>query len=149
MEQAAKTITPNVNLNHDHILILDFGSQVTQLIARRIRESGVYCEVWPFNQADEAKIKAYNPKGIVLSGGPCSVLDEDSPRVPEIVFTGNVPVLGICYGQQVMVQQLGGTVEGEENKTDGSREFGRSFVDITADSPLFEGIWQNAMNKSG
>ena len=72
MEQA-KTLSPDTNLNHEHILILDFGSQVTQLIARRLRESGVYCEIWPFNQADEAKIKAYDPKGIILSGGPCSV----------------------------------------------------------------------------
>ena len=141
MEQTAKTITPNINLNHQHILILDFGSQVTQLIARRLRESGVYCEIWPFNQADEAKIKAYNPKGIILSGGPCSVLDADSPRVPDCVFTMNVPVLGICYGQQVMVHQLGGIVEGEENKTGGSREFGRAYVDIIEDTPLFSGAW--------
>jgi len=141
MEQTALSITPNVSLNHDHILILDFGSQVTQLIARRVRESGVYCEIWPFNAATDAKIKEYNPKGIILSGGPCSVLDEDSPRVPESVFSMGVPVLGICYGQQVMVHQLGGVVEGEENKTGGSREFGRAFVDITAQSPLFEGAW--------
>lgn len=142
MENTAKTITPETNLNHEHILILDFGSQVTQLIARRIRESGVYCEVWPFNQADEAKINAYNPKGVVLSGGPCSVLDEDSPRVPDMVFEMGVPVLGICYGQQVMVHQLGGVVEGEEDKTGGSREFGRAFVDITSESPLLSGEWK-------
>ena len=115
MEQAQKTTSPETNSNHEHILILDFGSQVTQLIARRLRESGVYCEIWPFNQADEAKIKAYDPKGIILSGGPCSVLEADSPRVPDMVFTMGVPVLGICYGQQVMVHQLGGIVEGEED----------------------------------
>jgi len=146
MEQAKNTqtspITVDANKAHEHILILDFGSQVTQLIARRLRESGVYCEIWPFNQADELKIKAYNPKGIILSGGPCSVLDEDSPRAPDCVFEMNVPVLGICYGQQVMVHQLGGVVEGEENKTDGSREFGRAFVELTTESPLFEGSWK-------
>ncbi|MEM9470245.1 MAG: glutamine-hydrolyzing GMP synthase [Pseudomonadota bacterium] len=141
MEQAAKQTPPEKNIHHEHILILDFGSQVTQLIARRLRESGVYCEIWPFNQADESKIKAYNPKGIILSGGPCSVLDEDSPRAPECVFTMGVPVLGICYGQQVMVHQLGGVVEGEENKSDGSREFGRAFVDITEESKIFSGAW--------
>lgn len=122
--------------SHEQILILDFGSQVTQLIARRIRESGVYCEVWPFNNAADEKIKAYNPKGIVLSGGPCSVLDDDSPRAPDIVFDLGVPVLGICYGQQVMVEQLGGTVEGEQ-----SREFGRAFVDVTDKAPLFGSNW--------
>ncbi|HPF79064.1 MAG TPA: glutamine-hydrolyzing GMP synthase, partial [Alphaproteobacteria bacterium] len=142
MENTNAIITPDINLNHEHILILDFGSQVTQLIARRLRESGVYCEIWPFNQADELKIKAYNPKGIILSGGPCSVLDEDSPRAPDCVFTMGVPVLGICYGQQVMVQQLGGIVEGEENKSDGSREFGRAFVELTTESPLFQGEWK-------
>ncbi len=128
--------------NHEQILILDFGSQVTQLIARRLRESGVYCEIWPFNQADEDKIRAYNPKGIILSGGPRSVLDDDSPRAPDCVFTMGVPVLGICYGQQVMVHQLGGTVEAEQ-----SREFGRAFVDITDDSPLFQGAWSKGANE--
>lgn len=127
---------------HDHILILDFGSQVTQLIARRLRESGVYCEIWPFNHADEDRIKAYNPKGIILSGGPCSVLDKDSPRAPDIVFQFGVPVLGICYGQQVMVQQLGGVVEGEQ-----SREFGRAYVDVIEDSPLFSGVWKKGAHE--
>ena len=99
--------------SHDHILILDFGSQVTQLIARRLRESGVYCEIWPFNQADETRIKMLNPRGIILSGGPSSVLDDDAPAAPEIVFKMGVPVFGICYGQQTMVQQLGGSVEAD------------------------------------
>ncbi len=129
-------IAPKVNINHEHILILDFGSQVTQLIARRVRESGVYCEIWPFNQADEDKIKAYAPKGIILSGGPCSVLDEDAPAAPDCVFTMGVPVFGICYGQQTMVAQLGGTVEGEK-----SREFGRAHVEVIDDSKVAQGIW--------
>jgi len=77
MNNTAENISPEASTNHEHILILDFGSQVTQLIARRVRESGVYCEIWPFNSAPIDQIKAYNPKGIILSGGPCSVLDED------------------------------------------------------------------------
>jgi GMP synthase (glutamine-hydrolysing) len=93
------------------ILILDFGSQVTQLIARRVREAGVYCEIHPFNNFDADQITAFNPKGVILSGGPASVTGIDTPRAPDIVFTMGVPVLGICYGQQTMVAQMGGAVE--------------------------------------
>ncbi len=121
---------------HDHILILDFGSQVTQLIARRVREAGVYCEIWPYNAADEARIRAFAPKGIILSGGPASVTEGESPRAPEVVFSLGVPVLGICYGQQTMCLQLGGMVEGSSH-----REFGRAFVTIEADCRLTEGVW--------
>ena len=142
MEHSKNNTSPDSQAQHEHILILDFGSQVTQLIARRLRESGVYCEIWPFNLADEDKIKAYHPKGIILSGGPCSVLDKDSPRAPDIVFKLGVPVLGICYGQQMMVQQLGGVVEGEQ-----SREFGRAYVDVTEDSPLFSGAWEKGAHE--
>jgi len=117
------------------ILILDFGSQVTQLIARRVRESGVYCEILPFN-ADPARIAAYGAAGIILSGGPASVADEGSPRAPDIVFTAGVPVLGICYGQMVMCAQLGGDVKGAE-----IREFGRAYVEVAQDCALFEGVW--------
>src|SRR5271163_2073610 len=95
----------------DKILILDFGSQVTQLIARRVREAGVYCEIQPFNRTDE-QVRAYQPKGIILSGGPASTLDAGSPRTPQAVFDLGVPVLAICYGQQTMCVQLGGKVEG-------------------------------------
>ncbi len=147
MEQATHKNSSESSPHHEHILILDFGSQVTQLIARRLRESGVYCEIWPFNHADDVKIKAYNPKGIILSGGPSSVLDENSPRVPDIVFDLGVPVLGICYGQQAMVHQLGGVVEGEEEKTGGSREFGRAFVDVVEDSPIFTGVWDKGAHE--
>jgi GMP synthase (glutamine-hydrolysing) len=112
----------NADTHHDRILILDFGSQVTQLIARRLREAKVYCEIWPFSSSAE-KIKAFNPKGIILSGGPASVLDDGSPRAPEIVFQMNLPILGICYGQQTMCLQLGGKVEGGH-----AREFGRASV---------------------
>lgn len=121
---------------HDRILILDFGSQVTQLIARRVRESGTYCEIWPFNAASDDRIRAYNPKGIILSGGPASVTEHESPRAPQIVFELGVPVFGICYGQQTMVTQLGGTVESGH-----SREFGRAYVDVRDLSPITEGLW--------
>lgn len=137
MTQAQKTIIPQVAAKHEHILILDFGSQVTQLIARRVRESGVYCEIWPFNAAPDDKIKAFNPKGIILAGGPCSVLDEDAPAAPQIVFDLGVPVFGICYGQQTMVKQLGGQVE----RGNGTGEFGRAHVDVTGHNALLDGVW--------
>ena len=117
------------------LLILDFGSQVTQLIARRVRESGVYCEVVPFNKADEA-ISKLNPKAIILSGGPASVTKIGTPRAPDSVFKLGVPVLGICYGEQTMVAQLGGTVESSDH-----REFGRAQITIADDTPLFQGLW--------
>jgi GMP synthase (glutamine-hydrolysing) len=119
----------------DKILILDFGSQVTQLIARRVREAGVYCEIQPFNRTDE-QIKAFQPKGIILSGGPCSTLDEGSPRAPQAVFDLGVPILAICYGQQTMCVQLGGKVEGGH-----AREFGKAMIEIKEPSALYEGIW--------
>src|SRR6056297_2046339 len=93
---------------HERALIIDFGSQVTQLIARRLRESGVYCEIHPFNKVDADFLGAYQPQAVILSGGPASVTWEDSPRAPDAVFELGVPVLGICYGQQVMMAQLGG-----------------------------------------
>jgi GMP synthase (glutamine-hydrolysing) len=119
----------------ERVLILDFGSQVTQLIARRLRESGVYCEIWPFN-ADPARIRAWQPRGIILSGGPASLTEGTSPRAPQAVFEAGVPVLGICYGMQTMCDQLGGEVQGSEH-----REFGRAFVDLVDDCVLFQGIW--------
>ncbi|MFN6954099.1 MAG: glutamine-hydrolyzing GMP synthase [Acetobacteraceae bacterium] len=123
-------------MQHDRVLILDFGSQVTQLIARRLRESGVYCEIWPFSHAPEERIRAFAPKGIILSGGPASVTEGESPRAPEAVFMLGVPVLGICYGQQTMAAQLGGEVQGSDH-----REFGRAFVEVREDSALFQGVW--------
>ncbi len=120
----------------EHILILDFGSQVTQLIARRVRESGAYCEIWPFNHALDEDIKKFAPKGIILSGGPSSVTDEGSPRAPDIVFEMGIPVLGICYGQQTMCEQLGGKVESGHHS-----EYGRAHVDVTEECDLFKGIW--------
>ena len=96
---------------HERLLIVDFGSQVTKLIARRVRESGVYSEVHPYNKVDAAFLAGFNPKAIILSGGPASVADVGSPRADKGVFELGVPVLGICYGQQVMAAQLGGAVE--------------------------------------
>jgi GMP synthase (glutamine-hydrolysing) len=117
------------------VLIIDFGSQVTQLIARRVREAGVYCEIVPFNQAEAALAKA-QPKAIILSGGPASVTLSHTPRAPQAVFEMGVPVLGICYGQQAMVQQLGGKVEGGH-----AAEFGRAEIEVTGQSPLFDNVW--------
>ncbi|MBS1029945.1 glutamine-hydrolyzing GMP synthase [Gluconobacter cerinus] len=135
-QQDASTVAKlDETLHEDRILILDFGSQVTQLIARRVRESGVYCEIWPFTATDE-KIREFNPRGIILSGSPASVHDENAPAIPEIVFSLNRPVLGICYGQQAMCQKLGGKVETHEH-----REFGRAYIDIAEDCALFRGVW--------
>ncbi len=121
---------------HDSILIVDFGSQVTQLIARRVREAGVYSEIAPFNAADAA-FDRLAPRGIILSGGPASVTAADSPRAPQRFFDAGVPILGICYGQQTMCAQLGGDVV---VSGDGG-EFGRAFVEVTAASTLFDGLW--------
>jgi GMP synthase (glutamine-hydrolysing) len=121
---------------HDSILIVDFGSQVTKLIARRVREEHVYCELVPFQSA-EAALRILRPKGIILSGGPASVLDDNAPRAPPEIFAAGVPVLGICYGEQVMAQQLGGKVEGGHH-----REFGRAEVEVTKQSALYEGVWE-------
>jgi GMP synthase (glutamine-hydrolysing) len=122
--------------DHDKILIVDFGSQVTQLIARRVREDGVYSEVVPFQKAAEA-IRTMKPKGVILSGGPESVTAETSPRAPEDLFETGLPVFGICYGQQAMAAQLGGEVEGGHHS-----EFGRAEVEVLTESPLFQGVWQ-------
>ncbi len=134
--------TPSITIGHEHILIIDFGSQVTQLIARRLRESGVYCEIWPFNDVDEAKVAAFDPRGIILSGGPKSVTEQDSPRAPDFVFELGLPILGICYGQQTMVQQLGGKVEGSDHQ-----EFGRAHVDVKKHCAIFEGIWDEGAHE--
>jgi len=119
----------------DTVLIVDFGSQVTQLIARRVREAGVYSEIVPFQNAENA-FRRIRPKAVILSGSPHSTVDIGGPRAPEIVFTSGVPVLGICYGEQTMSAQLGGKVE-----TGHHREFGRAFLEIEGESALFDGLW--------
>ena len=121
---------------HDNILIVDFGSQVTQLIARRVREHGVYSEIVPFQKA-AAAFAAMKPRAIILSGGPASVLDPDAPLPPPEFYGAGVPILGICYGEQAMAHQLGGKVEGGHH-----REFGRAEVEVTGDSALFSDVWQ-------
>lgn len=128
---------------HDHrILILDFGSQYTQLIARRVREIGVFCELVPFDVSEDY-IREFNPQGIILSGGPESVSGEGTPRAPELVFELNVPVLGICYGMQTMAYQFDGKVGGSEK-----REFGYAEVYINSSNALLDGI-EDRFNPSG
>jgi GMP synthase (glutamine-hydrolysing) len=124
----------NKIIHHHRILILDFGSQYTQLIARRVREIGVYCELWAWD-VTEAQIRDFNPTGIILSGGPESVTEAGSPRAPAYVFEAGVPVLGVCYGMQTMAEQLGGKVQGSEE-----REFGYAQVEVLAPNELFAKI---------
>ena len=119
------------DIHRDRLLILDFGSQYTQLIARRIREVGVYCEIMPWD-TDASDISAFVPSGIILSGGPESVTETDSPRAPDIVFALDVPLLGICYGMQTMAAQLGGVVEGSDTS-----EFGYAQIRRTSPGGLF------------
>src|SRR5436305_398922 len=131
----ARAVEPPME-HHDKILIVDFGSQVTQLIARRVREEKVYSEIVPYQKAAEAFARM-KPTAVILSGGPASVLDKDAPLAPRELFDAGVPVLGICYGEQAMAHQLGGLVEGGHH-----REFGRAEVLVTEDTPLFEGVWK-------
>ena len=118
----------------DTILVLDFGSQYTQLIARRVRESNVYSEILPWD-INEQKIRMLNPKGVILSGGPNSVTESFTPRVPQVIFDLSVPVLGICYGMQTLAEQMGGHVVSVDQK-----EFGHSSLDVVSNSKIFEGI---------
>ncbi|MEL7090328.1 MAG: glutamine-hydrolyzing GMP synthase [Pseudomonadota bacterium] len=128
------------NVPHDRLLIIDFGSQVTQLIARRLRELSVYCEIHPYQNVTEAFVTDFAPRAIILSGGPDSVTRAGSPRAPEAVFKMGVPILGICYGQQVMMQQLGGEVLGGKiSGGGGTAEFGRAFVRPEGALDLLEG----------
>ncbi len=120
---------------HDRLLIIDFGSQVTQLIARRLRELNVYCEIHPYQNVDDAFLADFAPKAIIFSGGPDSVTRAGSPRPPASAFSLGVPILGICYGQQVMMQDLGGLVE----SGDGTAEFGRAKVTPAGALPLLDG----------
>ncbi|RQW62313.1 glutamine-hydrolyzing GMP synthase [Vibrio viridaestus] len=130
------------NIHDQRILILDFGSQYTQLVARRVREIGVYCELWSWD-VDEADIREFNPNGIILSGGPESVTEENSPRAPQYVFDSGVPVFGVCYGMQTMAEQLGGKVAGSNE-----REFGYAQVQVAGESALFAGL-QDALTAEG
>src|SRR5512143_1201421 len=122
------------DIHSNRILILDFGSQYTQLIARRVREIGVYCEIHPYD-ADEAELRVFRPEGVILSGGPQSVTVSEGPRAPQLVFELGVPLLGICYGMQTLAVQLGGKVE-----TAGEREFGYAQVRAHGHSSLLRDI---------
>ncbi len=122
------------DIHAQRILILDFGSQYTQLIARRVREIGVYCEIRAFDMA-EPEIREFNPRGIILAGSPESTTDENSPRAPQVVFELNIPVLGICYGMQTMAVQCGGKVQGSKKQ-----EFGYAQIKVVAENPLFHDI---------
>ncbi|HIF9249708.1 TPA: glutamine-hydrolyzing GMP synthase [Photobacterium damselae] len=135
-------MTTTTNIHDQRILILDFGSQYTQLIARRIREIGVYCELWSWD-VDEADIRDFNPNGIILSGGPESVTEAGSPRAPQYVFEAGVPVFGVCYGMQTMAEQLGGKVAGSSE-----REFGYAQVKIVESTDLFKNI-EDAIAEDG
>src|SRR5689334_5593962 len=126
------TMKSDVNIHTDKILILDFGAQYTQLIARRVREIGVYCEIWAWDH-DPEEIAKFGAKGIILSGGPESTIEKDSPRAPQQVFDSGLPILGICYGMQTMAMQLGGNVEGGHH-----REFGYARVSVGAACKLFD-----------
>ena len=128
------------DISHDRLLIIDFGSQVTQLIARRLRELNVYCEIHPFNNVNFTFLKEFNPKAVILSGGPSSVTKNDSPRAPKELFGMGIPLLGICYGQQVMMHQLGGKVETGH----GTAEFGRAYVSQNSNQlNILEGWFEN------
>jgi len=127
-------VTDNLDIHAHKILILDFGAQYTQLIARRVRESGVYCEIHPWDVSDEV-VRAFNPRGVILSGGPESVTDAEPPTSPQAVFELGVPVLGICYGMQTMAAQLGGRVTAGHH-----REFGYAQVKVSARTRIFEGL---------
>ena len=127
-------------ISYERLLIIDFGSQVTQLIARRLRELNVYCEIHPFQKVTDAFLAEFDPKAVIFSGGPASVVHDGSPRPPASVFELGVPILGICYGQQVMMQMLGGVVEGGKiSGGGGTAEFGRAFVEPAGPLPLLEG----------
>ena len=126
------------NLKHQTLLIIDFGSQVTKLIARRLRERKIYCEIHPYKNVSNLFLKKLSPKAIILSGGPKSVNDHSSPKVNSLIYELGIPILGICYGQQLMMHQLGGKVESGNF----SAEFGRAFLELKKETKLLDG-WFN------
>ena len=122
-------------MSHQNVLILDFGGQYNQLIARRVRDLGVYCEIIPFRKATVEKIREYSPIGLIFTGGPNSVYDEKSPHYDKAIFELGIPILGICYGSQLMAWSLGGTVE-----TAPTSEYGHTEVEVDTEDALFEGV---------
>ncbi|HXY76628.1 MAG TPA: glutamine-hydrolyzing GMP synthase, partial [Steroidobacteraceae bacterium] len=141
-EAAAAPAAPHADIHAHGILILDFGAQYTQLIARRVRELGVYCEIRPWDISAE-EVRAFAPGGVILSGGPESVTDKSAPRAPAAVYELGVPVLGICYGMQTMAQQLGGRVTPSSE-----REFGYAQVTVTGASRLLDEL-EDRRNSAG
>ena len=127
-------MTVTTDIHDQRLLIVDFGAQYTQLIARSVREAGVYCEIHPFDIPDEF-ISKFAPHGVILSGGPETVTEGHTPRIPEAVFELGVPVLGICYGMQAMAEQLGGTVEASA-----VQEFGHAVIQLNSDSELLSAV---------
>ena len=127
------------------LLVIDFGSQVTQLIARRLRELNVYCEIHPFQKIKLNLLKKISPLAIILSGGPKSVLDKNSPKISKKIYSLNIPILGICYGQQLMVRQLGGDVKSEKSQS----EFGKAFIKKNIILKFFLAGSKKEMNKYG
>ena len=135
MSESTSVSSPLADIHSSRVLILDFGAQYTQLIARRVRELGVYCEILPWDITSD-DVRKWKPKGIILSGGPESVTDKEPPRAPQSVFELGVPVLGICYGMQTMAQQLGGRVVNSNH-----REFGYAEVTSISSNKLFDGVF--------
>ncbi|MEO0668112.1 MAG: glutamine-hydrolyzing GMP synthase [Pseudomonadota bacterium] len=134
--------------DHDRLLIIDFGSQVTQLIARRLRELNVYCEIHPYQKVTMDFVTAFAPRAVIFSGGPDSVTREGSPRAPDGIYTLGIPILGICYGQQVMMEQLGGKVHGGKiSGGGGTAEFGRAFVQPAGRLPLLDGWFDDGQEQ--
>lgn len=134
MDPVSQTAAPLSETKQELIVVLDFGAQYTQLIARRVRESRVYCEILPYD-VSAAELRSLAPRGIIYSGGPSSVYDDNAPRVDTAIYDLNIPILGICYGQQLMAYQLGGNVQPARE-----REYGDAALNILASEPLFEGI---------
>ena len=126
-------------MDHEKVIVIDFGGQYNQLVARRVRECNVYCEIYSY-KTDIAQIKAMNPKGIILTGGPNSCYEADSPTCSKELFELGVPVLGLCYGAQLMMHVLGGKVEKAP-----VREYGKTEVMVDTSSPLFTGVSENTI----
>ena len=133
------------DLSEEYILIVDFGSQVTQLIARRFRELNIYCEIKPYQKINFNLLKKHKPKGIILSGGPSSVTLKNFPKIPFRVFELKIPIFAICYGQQLMAKLLDGNV----TNTKTSAEFGKSFIFKKNNSPIISGLFKKKRNKFG
>ena len=137
-----QTKTRNNSIN-ECLLVIDFGSQVTQLIARRLREFNVYSEIYPFQNINQKLLKQLSPKAIIFSGGPRSVLDRNSPKVSKIIYKLGIPILGICYGQQLLMFQLGGKINSKERKS----EFGRAFIEQKRKSKFLDGLFEKDLEE--